>query len=112
MVYLLALPIFVLLSAACWFVSVACYRGTVADSDPAAAPDNDSTATAAIGVASLTSFVPFPFGYPAGLVVWGVAAFGGLGLGVGRGALLFAYLAASSFVARLVVLGVMDMLGN
>ena len=45
-------------------------------------------------------------------MVWAVAAFGGLGLTAGRAAVLFAYLAASSFVARLVVLGVMDMIGN
>lgn len=112
MVYVLALLIFVVLSAACWFASVACYRGTVADSDPAAAPDYDTTAAAAIGIAALTSFVPFPFGYLAGLVVWAAAAFGGLGLTAGRAAILFAYLAASSFAARLVVLGVMERIGN
>ena len=112
MVYLVALLTFVALSAACWFVSVACYRSTVAGSDPAAAPHYATSAAAAIGVASLTSFVPFPFGYVAGLVAWGVAAFGGLGLGAGRAAVLFAYLAASSFVARLVVLGVMEMIGS
>ena len=63
-------------------------------------------------VAALTSFIPFAGGYVAGLVVWAVAAFAGLGLNAGRAAVLFAYLAASSFVARLVVLGVMDMMGN
>jgi hypothetical protein len=45
----------------------------------------------------------------AGLVAWAVAAFGGLGLSTGRAAVLFAYLAVSSFFARLVVLGVMEM---
>ena len=38
MVYLLALLIFVALSAACWFGSVALYRGTLAGPDPAASP--------------------------------------------------------------------------
>ncbi len=112
MVYLLALLIFVALSAACWFVSVACYRSTVAGSDPAAAPDYATTAAVAIGVASLTSFIPFPFGYLAGLVVWGVAVFGNLGLSAGRAAVLFLYLAASTYAARLVVLGVMEMMGS
>lgn len=112
MVYVLALLIFVALSGTCWFVSVACYGSTVAGSDPAAAPDYNTTAAAAIGVASLTSFVPFPYGYVAGLVAWAAAAFGGLGLSAGRAAVQFLYLAASSFVARLVVLGVMDLLGN
>ena len=57
MVYLLALLIFVALSAACWFVSVACYRSSVAGPDPAAAPHYRTTAAAAIGVAAVTSFV-------------------------------------------------------
>jgi hypothetical protein len=33
-------------------------------------------------------------------------------MSAGRAAVLFAYLAVSSLVARLVVLGVMDMMGN
>ena len=105
MAYLLALGIFVALSAACWFVSVACYRGTVGGPDPA----YPSTAAAAIGVSALTSFVPFPLGYLAGLVVWAVAAFRGLGLPGGRAAVLLAYLAASSYVARLATLGALDL---
>ena len=102
---LLALLIFVGLSAACWYGSVAVYRGTVGGPDPAASPDYHATAATVVGVTALTSFVPFPFGYLAGLFVWAVAAFGGLGLTARRAAILFAYLAASSFVARLVVLG-------
>lgn len=109
MAYLLALVIFVALSAACWFVSLACYRGTVGGPDPAAAPAYPSTAAAAIGVSALTSFVPFPLGYLAGLVVWAVAAFRGLGLPGGRAAVLIAYLAASSYVARLATLGMLDL---
>jgi hypothetical protein len=110
MVYLLALVMFVALSAACWFVSVACYRGTVAGSDPAAAPHYRETAAAAVGGAALTAFVPFPAGYVLGLTVWGLAAFAGLGLGAGRAAVLFLYLAAGSYVTRLVVLGVMELM--
>jgi hypothetical protein len=111
-VYLLALAIFVALSAACWYGSVAVYRGTVGGPDPAASPDYHTTSAAAVGVTALTSFVPFPLGYVAGLVVWAVAAFGGVGLPAGRAAVLFLYLAAGSFLARLVVLGVMDMFGG
>ena len=112
MPYLVALLIFVALSAACWFVSVALYQNTTGDTTLTTSPDYTTTAAVAVGVAALTSFVPFPDGYLAGLVVWAVAAFGGLGLNAGRATVLFAYLAASSFVARLVVLGVMDMMGN
>jgi hypothetical protein len=41
-----------------------------------------------------------------------VAAFGGLGLTAGRAATLFLYLAASSLLARLVVLGVLEAAGG
>ena len=109
MAYALALLTFVALSAACWAVSVALYRSTLDAPDPAAAPGHEATPGIAVGVAALTCLVPFPAGYLAGLVVWAVAAFGGLGLPAGRAAVLFAYLAASSFVARLVVLGVLDL---
>ena len=112
MVYLIALLIFIALSTACWAASVAQYKSTLDAPDPAAAPDHESTPAVAVGAATLTCFIPFPAGYVAGLVVWGVAAFCGLGLSAGRAAVLFGYLAASSFIARLVVLGVMDMLGS
>ena len=112
MLYLLALLIFVALSAACRFGSVALCRGTLAGPDPAASPGYPTTATAAVGAAALTSFVPFPAGYLAGLVVWAVGAFAGLGQTAGRAAVLLASLAASSFAARLVVLGVMEILGT
>jgi hypothetical protein len=48
----------------------------------------------------------------AGVAVWAVATFGRLGLTTGRATVLFAYLAATSLVARLVVLGVLDTAGN
>lgn len=112
MVYIVALLVFIGLSAACWFVSASLCHNTTGDPAPTASPDHDGTATAAIGFAALTSFVPFPFGYIAGLAVWGVAAFGGLGLGAGRAAVLFACLALTSLVARFVVLGVMSAIGG
>ena len=112
MAYPIAFLIFVALSAACWFVSVALYRNAAGDTALTASPDYATTAAVAVGAAALTSFVPFPDGYAAGLVAWAVAAFGGLGLSAGRAAVLFAYLAVGSFTARLVVLGVMDMMGN
>ena len=112
MVYLLALVVFVGLSAACWYGSVGLICGTVGGPDPDASPGYHTTAAAAIGVTALTSFVPFPVGYLAGLAVWAVAAFGGLGLPAGRAAILFLCLGAGSFAARLIVLGVMEMLGG
>ncbi len=112
MPYLIALLIFVALSAACWSVSVAMHKRALDYVTPAASPDYITTGAVAVGVAALTSFIPFPGGYVAGLVVWAVAAFGGLGLTAGRAPVLFAYLAATSLVARFVVLGVMDVIGN
>jgi hypothetical protein len=110
--YLVAFLIFVALSAACWFASVALYKNTLGDTDATMPPGTTPTAAVAVGAAALTSFVEFPAGYLASLLVWAVAAFAGLGLSAGRAAVMFAYLAATSLVARLVVLGVMDMMGN
>lgn len=110
--YPIAFLIFVALSAACWFVSVSLFKSTLDDTSVTASPDYTTTGALAVVVVAATCFAPFPGGYVAGLVVWAVAAFAGLGLTAGRAMLLFAYLAASSFVERLVVLGVMDMMGN
>jgi hypothetical protein len=111
MVYLIAWLIFAALAAACWSVSIACLRGTAGEADAAAVPNRPLTALAVIFGVSLASFLPFPLGWVAGLLVWGVAAFAGLGLPVGRAAVLFAYLAVGSLVTRLLVLGVLAMFG-
>lgn len=112
MVYVIAWLVFAALAAACWFVSLACLRGTAGEADPAAViPHRPTTAAVAVVVVSLTSFLPFPLGWAAGLIVWGVAAFAGLGLPVRQAAILFAYLAAGSLLTRLLVLGVMAMFG-
>lgn len=112
MPYLVAFLIFVALSAACWFVSVSLYKNTLGDTDATTPPNSTTTAAVAVGAAALTSFIAFPAGYLVALLVWAVAGFAGLGLSAGRAAVLFAYLAVSSLVARLVVLGVMDMMGK
>ena len=112
MPHLVAFLIFVALSAACWAVSAALYKNTLGDPDATMPPGSTATAAVAVGAAALTSFVEFPAGYVAGLVVWAVAAFAGLGLTAGRAAVLFAYLAVSSLLARLVVLGVLDLTAN
>jgi hypothetical protein len=110
--YLVAFLIFVALTAACWFVSVALYKNTLGDAPPKELPNSTTTAAVAVGAAALTSFIPFPGGYVAGLGVWAVAAFAGLGLLAGRAAVLFAYLAVTSLVARLATLGVLDLTAN
>jgi hypothetical protein len=108
-VLLVALVIFVFLAWATWAVSVACYGATVGDPSDLTADPNYPTASGwAVAAVTVTSFVPFPFGYAAALVAWGVAVYGGLNLSGGRAALLFAYLAAWSVVTRLVVLGVLS----
>jgi hypothetical protein len=112
MVYLIAWLIFAALAATCWYVSIACLRGTAGEADTAAVvPNRPMTALAAIAFISLTSFLPFPLGWAAGLLVWGVAAFAGTGLPAGRASILFTYLAAGSLATRLVVLGVLAMFG-
>ena len=109
MVLLVALVIFVILAWATWAVSAACYRSTFADpADLTADPNYATVAGGAIAAVAVTSFVPFPFGYLAALVAWGVAVYGGLNLSSGRATGLFGYLAGWSVVTRLVVLGVLS----
>jgi hypothetical protein len=100
MVYLIAWLIFAALAAACWSVSIACLRGTAGEAD-APVRHRPMTALAAIFGVSLASFLPFPLGWVAGLLVGGVAAFAGLGLPAGRASILFCYLAAGSLLTRL-----------
>lgn len=111
MVFLVALVVFVLLAWATWAVSVACYTSTFTESADLTADPNYSTVSGcAIAAVVVTSFVPFPFGYLAALVAWGVAVYGGLNLSGRRATVLFGYLAGWSVVTRLVVLGVLSAL--
>jgi hypothetical protein len=111
MVYVFAWLIFAALAAACWYLSLACLRGTGSDPTPATVLHRPAIAAVAVVVVSLTSFLPFPLGWAAGLIVWGLAAFAGMGLPAGRAAILFAYLAVGSLLTRVLVLGVMAMFG-
>lgn len=109
MVLLVALAIFVFLAWATWAVSAACYRSTLTESaDLTADPNYATVSGCAIAAVVVTSFVPFPFGYLAALVAWGVAVYGYLNLSRSRATVLFGYLAAWSVVTRLVVLGVLS----
>lgn len=110
MVYVVALLIFLALSAAGWAVSADFYQYTFKAPDPTAG--HETTPGVAILLTALTCFIPFPGGYLAAVVMWAVAAFAGLGLPAGRAVVLWLYLAASSFVAHLVVLGVMGFVGK
>lgn len=111
MVLLVALAIFAFLAWATWAVSVACYTSTFTDSADLTADPNSSTVSGcAIAAVVVTSFVPFPFGYLAALVAWGVAVYAYLNLSSGRATVLFGYLAGWSVVTRLVVLGVLSVL--
>lgn len=111
MVLLLALLIFTGLSAATWFVSVACYRSNCGGApDVTADPNYSTVAACAIVVVTLTCFVPFPVGYLAGFVAWAGAVYGFLNLPGGKATALVAYLAGWSIVSRLVVLGVLSAL--
>ena len=108
MVLLVALVIFAFLAWATWAVAVACYAATVADpADLTADPNYPTVSGWAVAAVTATSFVPFPLGYVAAVVAWGVAVYRGLNLSGGRAALLLAYLAGWSVVTRLVVLGVL-----
>jgi hypothetical protein len=108
-ILLVAFAIFVFLAWATWAVSAACYRSTFTDSTDLTADPNRSTAAGcAIAAVALTSFTPLPVNFIAALIAWAAAVYGGLNLSRGRAAVLFGYLAASSVVTRLVVLGVLS----
>jgi len=108
-IYFIAYLMFAALAAAAWFVSIALYRSTVGTPDPVVVPSFRAVTVATVLTVALTSFAPMPLGYALGLVVWAIATFGFLELPAGRAAGLFAYLAAGSFVTRLIVLGVLDL---
>lgn len=110
MVYVVALVIFLAAAAAQWAVSAALYQRALAAPDPAAG--HDATPGLAIAAIAATSFIPFPAGYVVGLVVWAVAVFAGLGLPAGRAAVLWLFLAVTSFATRLVLLGVLGFVGK
>ena len=75
-VILLALLIFVGLSAATWAVSMACYKSTFSDGpDPSADPNDSTVAACAVAAVTLSCFIPFVPGYLAELVIWAVAVY-------------------------------------
>jgi hypothetical protein len=108
-VVLLALLIFVGLSAATWWISMACFKSTYTDGpDPTADPNDSTVAACAIAGVTLSCFLPFAPGYIAEFVIWAVAVYRFLNLPTGRATVLLGYLAAASVVSRLVVLGVLS----
>ena len=111
MVYLIAFAIFVALSAANWHASIAFYKASVEGSDPTRSPHYGNVAFIAVALVSLTCFIPFVGGYPAGCLVWFFASFGGLALPPGQAIVLFGYLAMNSLLTRLLALGAMSCLG-
>lgn len=105
MTHIVALCIFAALSAATWYVSVACYKSTFPTGPD---PNDATTAACAVGAVTLTCFIPFPLGYIAGLLAWAVAVYGFTVLPPGRATVLVGYLAVASVVSRLIVLGVLS----
>jgi len=104
----LAILIFAVISAACWFVSVAVYRSSVTGHDPATVPNYDAVVGWTVAAATLSCFAPIPAGFFAGLAIWAVAVFGFITIPVSRRVLLFVYLAIASVFARLIVGGILD----
>lgn len=110
MVFVVAFLIFAALSAATWYVSVACFKATYGDNSGPTVAGCSTVSACAVGAVTLSCFVPFPAGYVAGLIIWAVAVYGFLDLSTGRASVLVGYLAAASVVSRLVVLGVLSAL--
>ena len=111
MIVLLALLIFLGLSAATWYVSMACFRSTYTTGpDPSTDPNYSTVVVCAIAAVTLSCFLPFAPGYLAELVIWAVTVYRFLNLPTGRATVLLGYLGAASVVSRLVVLGVLSAL--
>jgi len=104
----LAILIFAVLSAGCWFISVAVYRSSVTGHDPATVPNYDAVVGWTIVAATLSCFAPIPAGFFAGLAIWAIAVFGFVTIPSPRRILLFVYLAITSVFARLIVGGILD----
>jgi len=109
--YLIALLIFAALTTANWHASLAFYKATVPGSDPAALPSYGLASFVAVLFVTMTCFLPFLGGYPAGCLVWFLIAFFGIPLPPAKAAVLFGYLALNSLLTRLLALGVMSFLG-
>jgi hypothetical protein len=110
MVFVVAFLIFAALSAATWYVAVACFKATYGDTLGTSVADCSIVSACAVGAVTLSCFIPFPASYVAGLIIWSVAVYGFLDLSTGRASVLVGYLAAASVVSRLVVLGVLSVL--
>ena len=110
MTVLIALAIFAALTTANWHASLAFYKATVSGSDPTALPSYRLASYAALLFVTMTCFIPFLGGYPAGCLVWFLTAFFGIPLPPARAAVLFGYLALNSLLTRLLVLGVLSFL--
>ena len=108
MAFFLAILIFAVISAGCWFVSVAVYRSSVTGHDPAAVPNYDAVVGWTVAASTLSCLAPIPVGFFAGLAIWAVAVFGFITIPVPRRILLFVYLAIASVFARLIVGGILD----
>jgi hypothetical protein len=101
--------IFAALSAATWYVSVACYRSAYGDGPgPTRLSGCSPVAVCTTGAVTLTCFIPLPFGYVAGLIARAAAVYGFLDIPFGRASVLVGYLAAAPVLSRLAVPGVLS----
>ena len=110
MAIFLAILIFAVISAACWFVSVAVYRSSVTGHDPAAVPNYGAIVGWTIAAATISCLVPNPAGFIAGLVIWAMAVLGYVTIPAPRRLLLLVFLAIASMFARLIVVGILESL--
>jgi hypothetical protein len=107
-VYLAAFAIFLGISLTVWFVGLAVYR-TYVGPEPLVNPQLAVITCVSVGLATLFSFVQYPWGYLLTVGVWWFAARHLFELPTGRAVTLFLILSALSFVGRLAVLGWLDL---
>jgi hypothetical protein len=106
----LSIPIFVGLSATCWFVGLAIYRGFRGDDDLKKA-DRAKRAFYVIGIQAELAYIPFPLGYLLTLVVLALASWLAFEKPTAKVILLFLILGTLNYVLRLATLGVLTLIG-
>src|SRR5262249_44464186 len=101
---------FLVLAAVTWAVGVALYQSWVGGPDLRQNPDYLGITTLAVVLVALASFIPYQGGHLVCLALWWFAAKVLLELPWPRAVALFLILAAVSFVSRLAILGVLEVL--
>jgi hypothetical protein len=108
MVFVTALLIFLAIAAITWAVGVTLYQSWLGGPELRQKRDYRGIVVLAVWLVALASFIPFLRGYVVSLAIWWCAVKLLLELPWFRALALFGILASLSFVARLALLGALE----